>query len=689
MYGLDNYNEFNYEIINECGDGGGGAGAHATILEEIKIIPSDHEMYEKMDRYIDAAKKYDPRIFILLLKDQDIAAQFIVRAYSKGLLNANSFTWGTIELTNANLLDKISGIDGGSGAAAAAAAAANILKTIGYFGISTAESDWKYYEKGHNFINKLRSLPSSFKSRKKDDDGDYLYYIDGINVGANYSKFTFDDIDPYAAYAYDATYALVYSILNLTGSGNISQRALNGSDVISSFEDNVRFEGITGTISISQRNGMKFRNKGIKYAIVNFNGSHFNRVGTYDDEFILCNKTFYLPGGCFSIEYGTPGNTIPTDAPRPYTKYMPDAMKSASLFFAIFLLLNIAFYASWMIIYRKNKILKVSQLPISWSILFFAVFAAFRIIFNIVDPSTEMCYIEYIFGHMTFMGLIVLFIKSARVYIIVNLSKLRKIKITNTHTLRAIFSFFVMMVIFLMGMIVFRTIYVDTVSKTYINGQVVYENFCNSYKTVDYILWSFEGPILVITAKLAYDMRNIPDTINESKLIAMCIFLITIIIIIGMVFTQILDFEPHIDSFIVSICFFIAEICYLNVYFGPKFYLIYNGADLDKKFNIIYPKKVVIVSSIELQNQYQDDTEKIKNKYLTGEPKTNNECEILINILNNIKLKLNSNDMLASASGGGGNSSNKPSGAEDKSRFRAGSPSRSEIDVTRKIENLR
>jgi hypothetical protein len=664
MYGLDNYNEFHYKIINDCGGGGGGA-----ILQEIKLIPNDHEIYKKMDFYIDAAKKYDPRIFVLLLKDQNIAAEFITRAYNKGILNANSFTWGTLEITNSKLLDKV---------------AANILTTIGYFGLSNAESDWKYYDKGREFIKKIQSLSSTVKSKKKDGDGHYIYIINDIDVGANYSKYKFDDIDPYIAYTYDATYSLVYSILNLTGH-NVSL-FLNGTNIIDTFEDKVDFEGITGQISIIQRNGMKFRDKGIKYSIVNFNGSLFNRLGTYEDRFIICNTSFYLPGGCNAIAYGTPGNVIPTDAPHPYTKYMPESMKGVSFFFAIFLLLNISMYSAMMVIYRKNKILKVSQYIISWAILFFGIFAALNIILNVYDPSTGICYSRYIFGHMTFLGVVVLFIKSLRVYIIVNLSKLKKIKITNKHTLYVILGFFVMLLFYLLGVIVFDTIYVDKITKTFINGQIIYEPFCNNYNLVDYILWALESSILIITAKIAYDTRNIPDTINESKLIALCIFLITIIAIIGMIFTQIMNFEPYENSFIVSVCFFIAELSYLTIYFGPKLHLLYNGADLDKKFNIVYKngsKKVLVMNNNE---SYEDDgggdIEKIKHKYLLGEPKTNIECETLINILNNIKIKLNSKDILINSSSVG-TSNNKNQHSEN----RVSVDNRHSIDNRHSVEN--
>ena len=647
MYGLDNYNEFHHKIINDCG---GGGTAAATILQEIKLIPSDHDMYKKMDFYIDAAKKYDPRIFVLLLKDQNIAAEFITRAHNKGILNDNSFTWATMELTNSKLLDKV---------------ATNILLDIGFFGIQTAESDWKYYDKGREFIKKIQSLPSTIKSKKKDGDGHYIYIINGISVGANYSRYKFDDIDPYTAYTYDATYSLVYSILNLTGN-NISLY-LNGTDIITSFEDKVAFEGITGQISIKQRNGMKFRDKGIKYSIVNFNGSLFNRVGTYADKFILCNTSFYLPGGCHSIYYGTPGNAIPTDAPHPYIKYMSPGMKTTATALSVILFLNIALYIALMIIYRNNKILKVSQYVISCGILSSSIFAALRIIFNVADPSKDVCYAQYIFGHMAFLGVVMLFIKSCRVFIIVNLNQMRKIKITTMHTIYAMFGFSVILLFYLLCTIFFDTIYVDTLEKTHINGQIIYEPFCNINSLMDYILWSFEGSILVITTKMAYDTRNIPDAINESKLISFCIFLIAIIVIIGMVFTQVLIFEPQTDSFIVSICFFVAEILYLNIYFGPKFNIIYNGGDLDKKFNIIYKnnkKKVLALGgggaagaesdSTKLKEGSENDIDKIKHKYLIEEPKTNVECDILIEILHNTKLKLNDKYLLALSSSGAG-----------------------------------
>jgi hypothetical protein len=153
-----------------------------------------------------------------------------------------------------------------------------------------------------------------------------------------------------------------------------------------------------------------------------------------------------------------------------------------------------------------------------------------------------------------------------------------------------------------------------------------------------------------------------------------------------MIFTQIMNFEPYENSFIVSVCFFIAELSYLTNYFGPKLHLLYNGADLDKKFNIVYKngsKKVLVMNNNE---SYEDDgggdIEKIKHKYLLGEPKTNIECETLINILNNIKIKLNSKDILINSSSVG-TSNNKNQHSEN----RVSVDNRHSIDNRHSVEN--
>ena len=149
IYGIDNYNEFNAVMLqNDLG-----------ILEEMKLIPNDHDIEKKIKEFIDNVLPYEPRIFVLLLDNATQAATFINVAIHENLLNGNSFTWGTQEITNHDLIKALTKV-------IAKGDARQILKEIRYMGLSHASTDWKYTKTGNQFIKKIQAQNSTLTSKK-------------------------------------------------------------------------------------------------------------------------------------------------------------------------------------------------------------------------------------------------------------------------------------------------------------------------------------------------------------------------------------------------------------------------------------------------------------------------------------------------------------------------------------------
>lgn len=110
--------------------------------------------------------------------------------------------------------------------------------------------------------------------------------------------------------------------------------------------------------------------------------------------------------------------------------------------------------------------------------------------------------------------------------------------------------------------------------------------------------------------------------------------------------------DPFVEEIIIATGFFVSIVALARFYFWPKIYLLLQGADLDKNFQIVFPKKVdkddddtggSISASTRAANAHasaanggnaatgitEKDAELLK-KYLPRLPKTMDDCRILM-----------------------------------------------------------
>ena len=109
------------------------------------------------------------------------------------------------------------------------------------------------------------------------------------------------------------------------------------------------------------------------------------------------------------------------DHPLDITANMPLPLVGFLQFLTIFSFLLQGFVLIVLIIYRKSRLLKASQIAMVWIILVSSMLSCARITGASVSVSFESCEGNYWFGHATFISIIGFFAKTLRVQLIVRL----------------------------------------------------------------------------------------------------------------------------------------------------------------------------------------------------------------------------------------------------------------------------
>jgi len=126
----------------------------------------------------------------------------------------------------------------------------------GFFGTTAAEPSGTRY---HNFLTRLRAMPStsdatspgSCNLQLDDEGGSYVWAQDHDGNASTQllcAGFNATSISEWAAYEYDAVYALAHAIHDLL---EVQQKsAIVGAELIAALMERVSFEGVTGPIDL-------------------------------------------------------------------------------------------------------------------------------------------------------------------------------------------------------------------------------------------------------------------------------------------------------------------------------------------------------------------------------------------------------------------------------------------------------
>ena len=147
--------------------------------------------------FLDPIKKYDARIYVLIIGTIKQAGALISYAAEIGLLSEKTNVFGTSSLASKLLWTSTSMTQ------------SQVLQSMGgFFALANADHDWKVTPKGAAFIHSFRSQPNTFGSigangrvcnNSTDDDGGYMLYQSSLSGqapyncgGFNFSSFSKD-----------------------------------------------------------------------------------------------------------------------------------------------------------------------------------------------------------------------------------------------------------------------------------------------------------------------------------------------------------------------------------------------------------------------------------------------------------------------------------------------------------------
>lgn len=575
---------------------------------------------------------------------------------------------------------------------------------LGYIGLQNADKDWKLFPRGQKFLARMKALTPtarfnaqggiSWCSDAKDNtERAYLYKVNLTSggtacMGDDYSQYTTASLNRFAGFIYDAVRALTDAIVGYCkaefgkpdGSFDIPD-VISGAALTSYMVLKVGFPGVTGAVNFSvgvagvPDYGWGDRALGIRYAVVNYNGTNgnwsgmvHNRIGTFTPErgFESClgdpQLQGAMTGGCSPVIWNpAPGmNFKPSDRPDPVDQLMPPALKGYLTALTVLSFLATFVIVGLLLFYRKKRLLKASQLPMMWLVVCSLLYGCVRIALSTLDiATTGACVARYWLGHLAYTGIPALLAKTLRVHLIVNAKSMKKVKITTWQVVTFTAMLDAVLVVIMVFLTPLNRLSVHSYFTVEVNGRHTNFYACesNNWK-LDFILYAYEMVLLLSAFKLCYDTRKVPDAVNEAPQIAKVIFTLSLVVAAAFSIIYILPLEPHITEVVIGTAFFLGVLAVQWYYFAPKLRLLLSGADLNHQFQIVNNSKPKDngdgkVAVMDIQDE-DDERDHIIQLFIPKMPKTLEDTRLLVEALQARQMILAQRATNGSNSGGSG-----------------------------------
>ena len=540
---------------------------------------------------------FGSNIFVLYMDAED-AANFILQASKEGVFEKGCQIIGDEKMTSHELMKNFTDGSGNS----------SVLQ--GYLGVKIDLEVNRFSDRYKNFTKRWISQKSTNGNNNDqcdnstDDDGHFLYkdYLDKdktqyVCMGFNFStEFNSNgsNIDLTALYAYDATIALARGFHHAMYIQNMLPSNITAFKLKHIIIDHIKFEGVTGVLSFSKADPgpYKFsegdRLGGIKYNLINYQpGKGLVTVGHWNSEngLKLCEEG--LSSDCHGILYNTHDNSIPRDMRPDINVRMSDASKIVLyVLTAISGILMLLFFV-FTLVNRKTKILKASQPVMMLFILAGGCISTARIALGASDVDVTVCDAREWTGSLAFgLVFISLCVKTWRVHRLVNTTSFKKVRITagDITLLNSICIFLLVCYLIAVSLGGKPMVYMHSQIEHY-QATKRFDCYAENpqFFTALYIL---EAVILLIGARLCLATKDVPDAINESKYIALCMGIIIIICVLVFPIVYLFDLPPVTTSLLAGLGFGIATPLSLSILFVPKILLVYEtGGKLRKNAN--------------------------------------------------------------------------------------------------------
>jgi hypothetical protein len=452
-----------------------------------------------------------------------------------------------------------------------------------------------------------------------DGDGDFYLYkaVDPVTnrtvcTGLNFSEYDERgfDIQSNTALTYDATIvaamALDFAIRNEL---DYSDYAVIQDIMI----NNVTYAAVTGPFILSkgfeqfQQAGRNTRVGGTIYKITNFNPTVYSSGLTNEKEFMVpvgyfhtYYRTFEFCGAfgpnCFPPVFSsaTDGSqyVVPLTFNPTISVKLPVAYSAIFQVMSSMLVFLVVSFGAFVIANRRSKVVKASQPTLLVCILVGGLLGAARISVGGTDKSDELCTAEFWVGHLAFIIMIgSLFVKSYRVHRIVNTKGLRHVTFSAFDAFKLLVAVTSVAIIYLIvassvgkpGMRYLRSVQAN---------QETHWKYCSmEYPQFQTALFAMEFIFLTTGFRVCWEIRNVPDIVNESKQISTAMSSIVLVSVLIMPIVYFLGLPPYTTELIASLGFGFGAIVTLLLLFIPKLAAVYgsNGATPSHLSSKIHP----------------------------------------------------------------------------------------------------
>ena len=396
--------------------------------------------------------------------------------------------------------------------------------------------------RGRDFVKRWRKQPNTAGYTKngmtycnmETDDAytpTYLYAYNGLCLGLNFSSFAIDgsDIDPIAAYVYDATFAAAHTMHDVVYNQKLPRQEASVQTKMNTLTQKVSFNGVSGLVSFKKGVGISLAGQGdratdITYDILNFNELYLNvqrnatgfistaKWNSLLQDFIPCYT-------CQPIVFRTLHNTIPYDRTPETLITLSSTQKNTLFSLGLVCFCSIIAYLFIILVNRSNRVIKAAQPLMLLLILLGGFIGAINVLLIIIDLSDMICVLQLWLLHLSFgFCFSSLIVKTWVVHKLVN-SKMKKVQV---RVKDALINFFIVIVL-LFGILLLITFvgkpYLATTVTTDINKPLRYYYCSQRNPAIASILLVLEVCSLLVGIRLCWMIRNVPDALNESKYI--------------------------------------------------------------------------------------------------------------------------------------------------------------------------
>jgi hypothetical protein len=378
-----------------------------------------------------------------------------------------------------------------------------------------------------------------------DDGGFYLYRNQKIGssgngtvcTGIDFSSYSVTglDIQPYTPLTYDATMVMAMALHVAIENG----LDYEDPEVLMSLQiSNVSYTGASGSIAIRPGiashsfNGRGGRSVGNYYNVTNFNTEEYLagrnplvNIGFYNGDEKSFNYCVIDDVTCFAAEFsdavGGDYSIPPTDTPPPIFRQMSIGLSAAQYVLGAILSLLVFVCTVFLVVNRRTKLIKSSQPALLYSILFGGLLAAVRVFIGGTVKNNVLCMSQFWSGHLAFVLVIgSLFVKGYRVHCIVNTKTLRRVKFTAGDAMKILSSIVGMTIIYLIFALAFGQPHLHHQTSVVSNQETIEESCSMQNAQYQTALFAAEFVLLIVAFWVCWETRNVPDVVNESKLIS-------------------------------------------------------------------------------------------------------------------------------------------------------------------------